>query len=76
MLEGLCDLLSGEENTTLCEEFKKHLAGCEHCRVVVDSLKKTVRVYQGEAEVPLPAEFREALDKALKRQWEKVFKKP
>jgi anti-sigma factor RsiW len=73
MLAGLCDLLDGDENTTLCQAFKKHMAECDRCRVVVDSLKKTIRVYKDNAEVPIPQEFRDALDKALRKKWEEKF---
>lgn len=75
LIDGLCDYLDGDSNTPLCEAFKKHMADCEHCRLVVDSLRKTIRVYRGDTEVPLPPEFQKALDDAMRRKWEAKFGK-
>ncbi|OQY26240.1 MAG: hypothetical protein B6I38_11685, partial [Anaerolineaceae bacterium 4572_5.1] len=33
----------------LCEEIESHLADCEDCKVVVDTLEKTVYLYREAA---------------------------
>ncbi len=38
----------------LCLEIETHMSECENCRIVVDTLRKTVVLYRtrGQAEVP------------------------
>lgn len=55
LLGSLSDYIDGDLAVNLCDEIERHLAGCEKCRVVVDSLRKTVYLYReqsGPAEVP------------------------
>jgi len=42
VLDSLSEYLDGTLQDALCEEIERHLAECENCRVVVDTLKKTV----------------------------------
>jgi anti-sigma factor RsiW len=52
-----------------CEEFEKHLAGCNPCQVLVDNIRKTIALYQAGEPCELPAEFRERLHRALREKW-------
>lgn len=62
LLGNLSDYISGELSADLCQEIQRHMAGCENCRVVYDTLTKTVYLYQVEAqEAEIPAEVRERL---------------
>lgn len=47
----------------LCQELESHLDGCADCQVVLDSLTKTIHLYQGlrEATLPLPADLESRL---------------
>ncbi|MCS6827298.1 MAG: zf-HC2 domain-containing protein [Caldilinea sp.] len=46
LLVSLSDYLDGEAAEALCTEIERHLAGCEDCRVVVDTLRKTILLYR------------------------------
>ena len=52
MLGDLSDYLDGEASDELCAEIERHMDGCEECRIVVDTLRKTVFLYR---ELPRPA---------------------
>lgn len=49
LLGTLSDYVDGELEAELCAQLEQHLAGCENCRVVVDTLHKTVLLYQTTA---------------------------
>lgn len=66
LLGDLSDYLDGEASTEICAEIERHMADCEDCQVVVDTLKKTVHLVK---EIPPPqmsAAARERLFKSLK----------
>jgi anti-sigma factor RsiW len=50
LLASLSDYVDGSLNENLCSEIERHMAGCENCRVVVDSLRKTIYLYQVTSE--------------------------
>lgn len=52
LLGSLSEYIDGSLGDEICAEIEKHLADCENCRVVVDSLKKTVYLYHLSAEDP------------------------
>jgi predicted anti-sigma-YlaC factor YlaD len=62
LLGSLSDYIDGELQAQLCAEIEAHLKDCEDCRIVVDTLRKTVELYEQTA-VPagIPAEVRERL---------------
>jgi hypothetical protein len=57
--------VDGAAQEELCRELERHLADCENCRIVVDTLKKTVYLYHASAEADLPVAVRERLFKRL-----------
>ena len=66
LLGSLSDYVDGTAKDEICRELERHLAGCENCRVVVDTLKKTVYLYQqSDIETDLPTGVRERLFKRL-----------
>lgn len=66
LLGALSDYVDGELEETLCVELERHLAHCENCRVVVDTLRKTVYLYHVTARPePVPDEIRQRLFKKL-----------
>jgi anti-sigma factor RsiW len=65
LLGQLSDYVDGELGQAMCEEIERHLAGCENCRVVVDTLRKTVMLYQTQGQTPLPGDVQERLFKIL-----------
>jgi anti-sigma factor RsiW len=65
LLGQLSDYVDGELERTMCEEIERHLAGCQNCRVVVDTLSKTVAFYQTQGQTPVPGDVEERLYKVL-----------
>jgi len=62
LLGSLSEYVDGELEETLCAEIERHLTDCENCRIVVDSLHKTVSLYQTVAEqTSVPDGVRERL---------------
>ena len=62
LLGTLSEYIDGTLQKELCAELEKHLAGCDNCRIVVNTLRKTVDLYressQGEE---MPEEIRHRL---------------
>lgn len=65
LLGSLSDYVDGTARDELCLQIERHLADCENCRVVVDTLKKTVYLYQSNTDTDLPVSVRERLFKRL-----------
>lgn len=65
MLGNLSAYIDHELNAGLCLEIERHMAGCENCRVVVDTLRNTVLLYHSLPEEPLPAAVEQRLFKCL-----------
>ena len=42
LLGSLSDYVDGTAQEEICRELEEHLSDCENCRIVVDTLKKTV----------------------------------
>ncbi|MCK5319099.1 MAG: zf-HC2 domain-containing protein [Anaerolineales bacterium] len=65
-LSQVSDYLDDFVDPITCEELERHLVDCTNCRVFVDTLKKTVYLYQQrEADIGLPSGVRERLFKVL-----------
>ena len=47
-LEEISDYIDGELTPDLCKELEEHMHGCENCTVVVNTLKRTIELYQEE----------------------------
>ncbi|MHB1308796.1 MAG: anti-sigma factor family protein [Limisphaerales bacterium] len=69
MLNGYVD---GDLPPGVCEEFQKHLVGCNPCQVVVDNIRGTITLYQAGEPYELPMRFREQLHSALGAQWRQI----
>jgi anti-sigma factor RsiW len=65
LLDGLSDYLDGEASAELCAELQQHMMGCHKCRVVVDTLHKTIKLYH---QLPAPT-----LSEAARRRLYKVL---
>ncbi|MCB8983827.1 MAG: zf-HC2 domain-containing protein [Ardenticatenaceae bacterium] len=61
LLGDLSAYVDGEAQTAVCAAIEQHLAGCENCRVVVDTLHKTIFLYQQLPQPDLPAGARDRL---------------
>jgi anti-sigma factor (TIGR02949 family) len=66
LLGSLSDYVDGELSNELCNVLEQHMEDCENCRIVVDTLKKTVYLYHEAAETEeIPGDVRERLFKSL-----------
>jgi len=65
-LDSLSDYVDGELKAELCQELERHMADCDDCQIVVDTLKKTVSLYKEAAEEPaIPSDVRVRLFRKL-----------
>ncbi len=60
LLDSLSEYVEGTLQEALCVEIERHLAECANCRVVVDTLRKTVYLVQTleQTQPELPADVR------------------
>ena len=65
LLGALSDYLDQDVSAEVCAEIERHLRDCEDCRVVVDTLRKTVVLYRDLPPPLLPDEARRRLYKTL-----------
>jgi anti-sigma factor RsiW len=66
LLESLSDYVDGELSEMLCLELERHLSECENCRIVVDTLQKTIDLYHADrVPEPLPLDVRDRLFRRL-----------
>ncbi len=70
VFEHLADYLDEDARLELCRAMEAHLVRCRDCRVYVDTVKKTIVLYQNNVEVPMPARVSEQLALALSREYE------
>jgi hypothetical protein len=62
LLGSLSEYVDGELGDDLCALIEQHMAGCQDCRIVVDSLRKTIYLYQASAsQVEVPEDVRDRL---------------
>jgi anti-sigma factor RsiW len=65
LLNHLSDYVDGDLGQAMCAEIERHLSGCRNCRVVVDTLRKTVMLYQSYGSDSIPGNVEERLYKVL-----------
>jgi anti-sigma factor RsiW len=72
LLALLNEYVDGTVDRAVCEEFEKHMAGCNPCQVVVDNIRKTIKLYKEGKPYELPGEFRNRLHAALRQRWKET----
>jgi anti-sigma factor RsiW len=65
LLHDLSEYLDGTASAEVCAEIERHLAECEDCTAVVDTMRKTVSLYRKLPQPELPAGARARLFKTL-----------
>jgi anti-sigma factor RsiW len=60
-LSSLGDYVEGVLSADLCDELEAHMATCENCRVVVNTLAKTITLYRQMPSPELPSAVKERL---------------
>lgn len=66
LLGSLSAYIDGDLGPELCLELEKHLAGCDNCRVVLNTTKRTIDLVHAPVEkLDVPEDVRERLFKRL-----------
>lgn len=66
LLSSLSEYVDGELSEALCEEIETHIADCEDCQIVINTLQKTVYLYHKTAKQPeIPSDVKKRLFKRL-----------
>jgi anti-sigma factor RsiW len=67
LLGSLSEYVDGTLGEELCEEIERHVAECQNCHVVVDTLRKTIALYHESAAEAgdVPGVVRERLFRTL-----------
>lgn len=65
MLGVLSEYVDGEIDAGLCAEIDRHLAECGNCRIMVDTLRKTIILYREYGHEDVPVEAKDRLYKVL-----------
>ena len=64
--------LSGYLDGDLCREviadLERHVTRCTDCRLVVDTVRKTIEIYCNAEPIPLPDDVRKRLHQALEKR--------
>jgi hypothetical protein len=69
LLALLNDYIDGDVQPGICAELEQHLASCNPCHVVVDTVKKTITLYKAGQPYELPPGFRDRLHAELRARW-------
>jgi len=72
-ISDLNDYIDGEIEPELCEEIERHVGSCKQCRIMVDTLRQTVKLSCEGKEVSLPDSLERRLNNLLKDHWKKKF---
>jgi anti-sigma factor (TIGR02949 family) len=61
-LQQISDYIDGDLRPELCAKLEKHMSGCTNCTVVVNTLKRTIELYQVEEDsTDLPEDAKKRL---------------
>ena len=69
VLEQLADYLDDDARAELCRAIEAHLSRCRDCRVEVDTVRRTIVLYQAESAVPVPTAAMAGLEAALAKEY-------
>lgn len=75
-LDDLNAYLDGELDAGLCAEIEEHIGQCRNCRLMVDTMRMTVKLCRESGECSeLPPELSKRLSNLLRSRWEAKFGK-
>ena len=71
VMDQLSEYLDEDARAELCRVIEEHMAGCPHCRVYVDSVKKTIVLYQADSDrkIELPVRVQDSLNQVLAKEY-------
>jgi hypothetical protein len=65
LLNQLCEELSEDINSEVCESLKRHLASCDDCRTQMTSMRTAIHLYQCLKDSEVPPNIHERLLQVL-----------
>lgn len=66
LINELSDYLDGAAAPEICAEIERHLQECPDCKVMVDTLEKTISLYrERDGDTELPEDVRKRLYRVL-----------
>ncbi len=69
LLGSLSEYIDGSLQAEICAQIEEHMKTCENCQVVVNTLRKTVEIYERCNEpTQLPGDVKERLFARLELQ--------
>ena len=71
VLAQVSQYLDVEAAQDLVRRLEAHLGDCPHCRVYVDTVKRTILLYRSETPLDCPDEVRARLHAALSFEYKK-----
>ena len=69
VLEQLADYLDEDARAELCKAIEEHLHTCRECSFYVDTVKKTIVLYQADRKLEVPARATALLQTALAAEY-------
>jgi anti-sigma factor RsiW len=60
------EYIDGELEAALCAQLEAHLAECPNCRVMVDTVRKTITLYHAQGNSALPSDVQDRLYRVLR----------
>jgi predicted anti-sigma-YlaC factor YlaD len=62
LMRNLSEYVDGDLPSELCVKIEEHLKDCDNCRIVVNTLRKTIEIYKKSSPLSeLPEDVRERL---------------
>lgn len=74
-INELNDYLDGGVSPELCTEIEAHIGECSNCKIMVDTLRQTVKLCRDGREEPLPSALGDKLEALLRQHWNRKFGK-
>lgn len=69
VLQQLADYLDEEARAQLCVAIEEHLSRCTDCQIEVDTLRKTIVLYQKDRRVEMPAHLTSKLESVMASEY-------
>ncbi len=72
LLHVINQYVDGDIDPDLCEGLDAYMGRCNPCRVVVDNIRRTVRMYHDEQIYEMPLDCRRRLHECLRQRWNQI----
>ncbi len=69
LLRQLNDYVDKDIDPDVCTDFEGHLQDCNPCKIVVDTIRKTIKLYKDDTVYEMPIKFHDRLHQTLRDRW-------